>query len=405
MRVTQRQLDAYDYFHAAGLHEKGAAAPPGNFVQESGEDLDSTMFRAHPDASGGVAQALKSGGIAEWLGDRKTAYIIFSRAEEMRRSLPGGSLLNDLETQCDFVIHELQAPQYADLYRQLTTDTGRSVATLTANFMEIYERPSNQLNARGERIDGLDNRIAHANAIYDRVQLIKSAEGQPTPIPVPQPQVTTGSTTWIPPRPQVVITQPQTSQVPPLLPPIPTAPAGPPISASTAGRRAAGQDIIETTLAKLYEERAAVENEIAGWEDLKTKYMKFPAVPALDAPLALPKPDEPQPIIPTQRSNPMPNMFSWLINWRTTASAIPAAITAATTIYTALKSGQMPDPEDWKLLGASISPVLIGLMAKDSQVTGGTISAVDGLKKVSQPISVVDGAGSRYDPKTGKFLG
>src|ERR1700730_602571 len=225
VRVTERQLIAYNHFVFAGLHEQGAAAPIGNFVQESGEDLDSTMFRAHPDASGGVPDALKSGGIDEWLGDRKTAYIVFSQAAESRRGLPRDSLLNDLETQCDFCVLELRTGAgYATLYEQLTTETvgadgnPRSVATLTANFMEIYERPKKGPTAK------LENRIAHAEAVYSRAQLIKGAPTVPQPAPPAPVQPAPVPVPSAPPRPH------------------PTVPAGPPISAHIAGRQAAIED-------------------------------------------------------------------------------------------------------------------------------------------------------------------
>ena len=135
VHVTAPMLAAYQHFISVGFIENGAGAAVGNFCQESGEFLIATMFRAHPDASGGVPDALKSGGIAEWLGDRKTAYIAFAGRAETRLGLAKGSLLNDLGTQCDFVVYELQTtPKYATLYHWLTVDTGRSIATLTYNF-------------------------------------------------------------------------------------------------------------------------------------------------------------------------------------------------------------------------------------------------------------------------------
>src|SRR2546430_5921160 len=82
VHVTAPMLAAYNHFLLAGFTENGAAAPVGNGCQESGEYLVATMFRAHPDWSGGVAEPLKSGGFEEWLGDRKLALIAFiGRAE------------------------------------------------------------------------------------------------------------------------------------------------------------------------------------------------------------------------------------------------------------------------------------------------------------------------------------
>src|ERR1700720_2594768 len=187
VHVTTPMLAAYNHFLGVGFTENGAGAAVGNFCQESGELLIATMFREHPDFSGGVPDALKSGGIAEWLGDRKTAYIAFAGRAEARLGLARGSLLNDLGTQCDFVVYELQTtPSYATLYTQLTSGT-RSIPNLTANFMMVYERPKLGPTAN------LDNRIEHAEAVVARARALKPPQApQPAPpapatqVPVPQ---------------------------------------------------------------------------------------------------------------------------------------------------------------------------------------------------------------------------
>jgi|GEM_PF-4265347 len=91
VHVTAPMLAAYDHFVSAGFIKNGAAATVGNFCQESGELLIATMFRPHPDYSGGVPEALKSGGIAEWLGDRKTACIAFTARAEIRLGVAKGN--------------------------------------------------------------------------------------------------------------------------------------------------------------------------------------------------------------------------------------------------------------------------------------------------------------------------
>lgn len=315
IRVTQHQLDAFAFFVAANPQfiEKGAAALVGNFCQESGEDIDPTMFRAKPDASGGRPQDDKSGGIAEWLNERqgvgrKANCIAFSRKEEIRRGLAAGSLLNDRLTQCAFVIHELlhgddgNSPgQYADLYHQLTVDTGRSIGTLTANFMLAYERPSKRLNDRGERIDGLDNRISHAQAVFDRAQVIKAAAKpqQARPEPITQaPVIQVPELPTQPPR-----TAP--ADLPAWLSPV-TAPAGPLISAHIAGRQMAILDNLHDLRASVVAEKeaylvstamtlATIDKTISDFEDLSP----VPTTKAIAAPLALPKPISPQPSVTT----------------------------------------------------------------------------------------------------------
>src|ERR1700730_9881344 len=186
VHVTAPMLAAYNHFLAVGFTENGAAAPGGNGGEESGEFLVTTMFRAHPDWSGGVAEPLKSGGFEEWLGDRKTACIAFIGRAEAKLGVAKGSLLNDLGTQCDFVIYELQTNErYATLYQQLTTGT-RSIANLTANFCWVYERPK-------AATANVENRIAHAEAVVARARLLKTPlapqryPSAPLP-PMPAPQ-------------------------------------------------------------------------------------------------------------------------------------------------------------------------------------------------------------------------
>jgi hypothetical protein len=62
-----------------------------------------------------------------------------------------------------------------------------------------------------------------------------------------------------------------------------------------------------------------------------------------------------------------------LTNWQTTLSGIPALFTACFSVYQALKNGQAPAKEEWEIIGASVSAFLIGLNAKDKNVTGGTV--------------------------------
>lgn len=62
-----------------------------------------------------------------------------------------------------------------------------------------------------------------------------------------------------------------------------------------------------------------------------------------------------------------------ITNWKTTVSALPAVIGAAVNIYTALKHGTSPEANEWGVLGAALSAILIGISAKDKNVTGGTV--------------------------------
>jgi len=361
--VTAPMLAAFDHFISIGFIKNGAAAAVGNFCQESGEFLIATMFREHPDYSGGVPEALKSGGIAEWLGDRKTACIAFTGRAETRLGVAKGSLLNDLGTQCDFVVYELQTnPRYATLYQQLTTGA-RSIANLTANFMMVYEVPA-------LATANLDNRIAHAEAGVARTSELKLARE-----PQPSPMATTP--------------QAPAMNVPGAVLPAPTAPAGPqvhampPVSASAAGRRAAVLDNLGAMRDALLAERAAIDAEIA---ILDTTAADFGKLEAMIVPMALQKPEAASPAaIPPQRKKFMNAVTS---NPWTSTAGIGALIGAGLSVYHSISTGTAPDQGQVYLIFSTVLTGVGLLFSKDWNRTGGSVSAVTGA--TGQPTSLVD---------------
>lgn len=153
--MTARQQTALGYFIAGGFADTGSAAVVGAISGESGVNLDSTVFRVHADHD--------SGGIAEWRLDRKTAMIAFCQAR--------GKLSDDLEAQCQFLMHELETdPQYVILCQELK-DGKKSIETMCWNFVKIYERPNMAL----AHMD--DIRVPQAKAVYNRYKATKSANG------------------------------------------------------------------------------------------------------------------------------------------------------------------------------------------------------------------------------------
>jgi hypothetical protein len=349
VRVTAPMLAAFNHFISVGFIENGAGAAVGNFCQESGEMLIATMFREHPDYSGGVPDALKSGGIAEWLGERKTAYIAFSGRAETRLGLAKGSLLNDLGTQCDFVVYELQTtPKYATLYQQLTSGT-RSVANLTANFMMVYEVPA-------LRTANLDNRIEHAEAVVKVARALKS-----TPVPHPAPPAPT------PPAPLPTIPPP------PL--PAPEPSPGPPMPVSISGLDAAILDQFEAIRQALMAQRDAINIRISKIETQATEFAKLEGIfTPLQVPEMLAKPADVQP-------QGIQTMLG--TSWQTTLAGVIAALAGAAKVIPALQ----PYADILTSVGL-VAAGVVGVAAKDKNVSGGTIPATkEAAKRIGTPLS------------------
>lgn len=148
MTATARQIKALRFFLSKGYTGAGAAAIVGNASQESGNHLDTTVYRKNADqGSGGLLEWRNSSGEAPGEG-RKDKFVSY-----MTQHFPDDT--GNLEGQCAYVIVELHRDN-PRLDEQLRFP-GRSVANLTANFMQIFERPS-------ARYAGLDNRIKQANA-------------------------------------------------------------------------------------------------------------------------------------------------------------------------------------------------------------------------------------------------
>lgn len=162
--MTVRQQAALKVFRTAGFAKNGAPAIVGSLSGESGVNLSSTLFRSHPDASGGRTGGDMSGGIAEWLNEtpgrgRKANMIIFAQSL--------GKPAEDLETQCLFVIHELSDTGYAALNRDLREGT-KSIESLTYNYTKFFERP----NMAVAHLD--DIRVPQAKKILRDENLLKA---------------------------------------------------------------------------------------------------------------------------------------------------------------------------------------------------------------------------------------
>lgn len=62
-----------------------------------------------------------------------------------------------------------------------------------------------------------------------------------------------------------------------------------------------------------------------------------------------------------------------ITNIQTTLAGIPAFITAVYAIYHSLKTGEAPSKENLEIIAGAVSIVWLSIVAKDKNVTGGTI--------------------------------
>ena len=76
------------------------------------------------------------------------------------------------------------------------------------------------------------------------------------------------------------------------------------------------------------------------------------------------------------------------INWRTTAAAVLPLLTSLDLAVGAIAKGEMPAGHDLAVI-ASLFSIAWGLIsAKDKNVTGGTVSNVDG--STAKPVSLIE---------------
>ncbi len=327
-------LSAQDYFASRGYDEKGAAAIVGNGCGESGENLDSTFDREHADHG--------SGGFLEWRDSagapRKTRLAGFADARGM-------GLRNDLFTQCDYTIWEL-GKYFAVLDQQLRNPGARTIANLTANFCWSFENPA-------PATAGLDNRIAHAEAVAAR-----AAQAAP-PAPVPQAPA--------PPVPQ------------PAAPP-PVVPIGPPsILPSSAGRIAVQIDTLTAMRAQRVAELVANDPEIAAYDAALGVFTKFGGASALPAPPQISAANM-APVIPQR------NISMFGTNWVTSVFGSGSIAGVLATLAIDIYNKQVPDAATMTALGSALSAGLGLLQAKDKNVTGGTVpQTLEAAARASSP--------------------
>lgn len=136
----------WKYFRARGFSDQAIAGIIGNFKHESG--LDPSVIQGGGRGPGH--------GLAQWEGPRLTALKNFARQR--------GKSWNDLNTQLDFVMKELNAnPTWLNNYKKST-----DVAAATRNFEAHYERAG---------IKHMDSRLSKAQSSFSNRPTKKSYSG------------------------------------------------------------------------------------------------------------------------------------------------------------------------------------------------------------------------------------
>jgi hypothetical protein len=62
-----------------------------------------------------------------------------------------------------------------------------------------------------------------------------------------------------------------------------------------------------------------------------------------------------------------------ITNIQTTLAGLPAFVTAVYAVYHSIRTGEAPSKENLEIIAAAISVVWLAIVAKDKNVTGGTV--------------------------------
>lgn len=347
--VPQVQITARDYYVLTkGIPLGAAIALVSVLYYESHLNPGSQGYQP-TEAQGQPRQVLNphgAYGIASWNGDRQGDLLDYATAHNLAVSA--------LDTQLAFVLTEI-ANSYPNCWAAIRSTA--SYQAIISILVDEYEDPKN----KPAEING-------ALAIA----------GPLAALPPPQP------------APPVAVPAAPTPKVPTPTTPPSAAPAGlPPISASSAGRRAAEQSYIAEMLNQLLAEQAQIAEEIAAFQQMAAGLGKLNPAPTTQlsfSPVLPPPTAEPAATTITQTQG-MQAMLG--TNWITTLFGSGSIASVVATLGVDAYYKQMPDAQTMSILGGLLSTGFGLIKAKDGNVTGGTVSAIDGTKVVS-PVSLIN---------------
>jgi len=158
MPINDKSRFAYNHLISRGLTPVQAAGIVGNLQAES--NFDTTVV--------GKADNMGSIGIAQWHSERKQGLLDFAKKR--------GERYDNLTTQLDYVVEELNSPAYAKAMQGLNSAKNPQEAAIA--FMNHYEKP-----AEWAKKQSVGQRVGVANSIlsgtpYENVDYI--SEQAPT---------------------------------------------------------------------------------------------------------------------------------------------------------------------------------------------------------------------------------
>lgn len=142
MAADSKALQVYDRLIQHGFSPAAAAGIVGNIKAES--NFDTTAK--------GKADKTQSLGIAQWNFGRKQGLFDFAKKQ--------GRKISDLDTQVDYIVHELKQPEFAKAAAALKT--ARTPAEAAVSFMNHYEKP-----AEWAKRQSVQQRMRFAQGILD----------------------------------------------------------------------------------------------------------------------------------------------------------------------------------------------------------------------------------------------
>jgi hypothetical protein len=152
---------AYNYLINKGLSKEAAAGIVGNLQAESGLN---TTIKGKADNKGSI-------GIAQWHSGRKRGLLNFAKQQNRN--------YDDLDLQLDYIVYELDQPEYKIAKNKISTAKNPQDAALA--FMNHYEKPAEwaKKQSMGQRVGVAQSLYTNTPANYKEVKQASQYDDRP----------------------------------------------------------------------------------------------------------------------------------------------------------------------------------------------------------------------------------